>query len=137
MATPTALPPLPFNPSRVRSYLVRLPLFTRLVLLVILVFWLLEFQTVWGVVHWGSLIPDECNLGTSRSSPDSWGHGSNSVIQGIRLMIFESSVPIKYLSSDPYRILPRSTEYRGSYTALGAIRSGTWHPDCGRLIPWT
>ncbi|KAJ5532938.1 hypothetical protein N7494_009490 [Penicillium frequentans] len=64
MATPTALPPLPFNPSRVRSYLVRLPLFTRLVLLVILVFWLLEFQSVWSVVQWGSLIPDECNLGT-------------------------------------------------------------------------
>lgn len=65
MATPAALPPLPFNPSRVRSYLVRLPLFTRLVLLVIFAFWLLELQTIWSVVQWGALIPDEINLGTS------------------------------------------------------------------------
>lgn len=69
MATPAALPPLPFNPSRVRSYLVRLPLFTRLVLLVIFAFWLLELQTMWSVVQWGALIPDEINLGTSKSSP--------------------------------------------------------------------
>lgn len=137
MATPTALPPLPFNPSRVRSYLVRLPLFTRLVLLVILVFWLLEFQTVWSVVQWGSLIPDECNLGTSRSSPDPCGNVLIPAIQCNRLIFFESSVPIEHLSSDPHRILPCSTEYRGSYTALGAIRSGTWHPYCGRPIPWT
>jgi glycosylphosphatidylinositol transamidase len=59
MATPAALPPLPFNPARVRTYLLRLPLFTRLVLLAILVFWLLELQTVWAVVQWGSLIPDD------------------------------------------------------------------------------
>lgn len=65
MATPAALPPLPFNPGRVRSYLVRLPLFTRLVLLVILAFWLLELQTIWSVVEWGALIPDKINLGTS------------------------------------------------------------------------
>lgn len=65
MATPTALPPLPFNPGRVRSYLVRLPLFTRLVLLVIIAFWLLELQTIWSVVEWGALIPNEINLGTS------------------------------------------------------------------------
>ncbi|KAJ5217411.1 Rhomboid protein 2 [Penicillium chermesinum] len=64
MATPAALPPLPFNPSRVRSYLMRLPLFTRLVLLVIVAFWLLELQTLWSVVQWGSLTPDEINLGS-------------------------------------------------------------------------
>ncbi|GAB1194861.1 hypothetical protein APSETT444_004112 [Aspergillus pseudonomiae] len=64
MATPAALPPLPFNPARVRSYLLRLPLFTRLVVLAIIVFWLLEFQTVWSVVQWGSLAPDEVGLGS-------------------------------------------------------------------------
>jgi glycosylphosphatidylinositol transamidase len=69
MATPTALPPLPFNPGRVRSYLLRLPLFTRLVLLVILAFWLLELQTIWSVVEWGALIPDKINLGTSMRYP--------------------------------------------------------------------
>lgn len=67
MATPAALPPLPFNPSRVRTYLTRLPLFTRLVLLAIIAFWLLELQTIWSVVQWGSLTPDEINLGSSES----------------------------------------------------------------------
>ncbi|GFN18475.1 GPI-anchor transamidase subunit GAA1 [Aspergillus tubingensis] len=64
MATPAALPPLPFNPSRVRSYVLRLPLFTRLVLLAIIVFWLLELQTIWSVVQWGSVIPEEVGFGT-------------------------------------------------------------------------
>lgn len=68
MATPAALPPLPFNPSRVRSYILRLPLFTRLVLLAILAFWILELQTIWSVVQWGSLTPDEIGLGSSMSS---------------------------------------------------------------------
>jgi glycosylphosphatidylinositol transamidase len=65
MATPAALPPLPFNPGRVRTYLLRLPLFTRLILLAIVVFWLLELQTVWSVVQWGSLTPDEIGIGSS------------------------------------------------------------------------
>ncbi|OJJ57441.1 hypothetical protein ASPSYDRAFT_153786 [Aspergillus sydowii CBS 593.65] len=64
MASPAALPPLPFNPSRVRSYLLRLPLFTRLVILAMIVFWLLELQTVWSVVQWGAVIPDEMNFRT-------------------------------------------------------------------------
>ncbi|OJJ49164.1 hypothetical protein ASPZODRAFT_150101 [Penicilliopsis zonata CBS 506.65] len=62
MATPAALPPLPFNPARVRSYILRLPLFTRLVLLAIVVFWLLELQTVWAVIEWGALTPDEIGI---------------------------------------------------------------------------
>ncbi|KAG2024321.1 hypothetical protein GB937_003974 [Aspergillus fischeri] len=64
MAIPSALPPLPFNPTRVRSYVLRLPLFTRLVLLVILAFWLLELQTIWSVVQWGSLTPNEIGIGS-------------------------------------------------------------------------
>ncbi|KAF4203918.1 hypothetical protein CNMCM8927_008065 [Aspergillus lentulus] len=64
MATPSALPPLPFNPTRVRSYVLRLPLFTRLVLLVIVAFWLLELQTIWSVVQWGSLTPNEIGIGS-------------------------------------------------------------------------
>ncbi len=52
------------NPTRLRSYLLRLPLFTRLILLAIIVFWLLEFQTVWNVVQWGSLDPKEIGFGS-------------------------------------------------------------------------
>lgn len=47
--------------------MLRLPLFTRLVLLVILAFWLLELQTIWSVVQWGSLTPNEIGIGSSMS----------------------------------------------------------------------
>jgi hypothetical protein len=58
--------PLPaFNPARLRSYLLRLPLFTRGCILAVLVFWIVELQTVWSVTQWGSLIPKEIGLGTS------------------------------------------------------------------------
>lgn len=54
-----------FNPARIRTYIFRLPLFTRIAFLLILVFWLLELQSVWDVVQWGALVPQKVNLGTS------------------------------------------------------------------------
>ncbi|PGH26618.1 hypothetical protein AJ80_01747 [Polytolypa hystricis UAMH7299] len=62
MASP--LPPLPFNPARLRSYILRLPLFTRVVLFVIALFWILGLQNTWDVVQWGALIPQEISLAT-------------------------------------------------------------------------
>ena len=62
-----SLPYIPlFDPRRLRSYLLRLPLFTRVVFTLIVVFWLLELQSVWNIVQWGALIPNEVNLGTSK-----------------------------------------------------------------------
>lgn len=61
---PSARPALSLNIAPLRSYLLRLPLFTRAVLLFIVAFWLLELQSVWDVVTWGALIPDETNITT-------------------------------------------------------------------------
>lgn len=47
-----------------RTYLFRLPLFTRLMLLAIFGLWLLELQTVWSVIEWGALIPNEVGFGS-------------------------------------------------------------------------
>ena len=59
-------PTLPnFNPARLRTYVLRLPLFTRIILLSITLFWLLELQNAWNVPQWGALVPKEVNLGTS------------------------------------------------------------------------
>lgn len=63
MATPS--PWGSFNPNRLRSYILRLPLFTRIVIILIVLFWIVELQTVWSVTQWGSLIPKEIGLGTS------------------------------------------------------------------------
>lgn len=57
-----------FYPARLRSYIFRLPLFTRIVILVIVVFWISELQSFWNVVQWGALIPSEIGFGTSTSS---------------------------------------------------------------------
>ena len=62
-------PSLPnFNIARLRTYALRLPLFTRMILLLIILFWILEFQTAWNVAQWGALVPKEVNLGTSMFS---------------------------------------------------------------------
>ncbi|KAH7322974.1 rhomboid family protein [Stachybotrys elegans] len=50
------------NTVRARSYLIRLPLFTRAIVLVIVFFWALSLQSVWDVRYWGALIPDQISF---------------------------------------------------------------------------
>lgn len=47
---------------RVRSYMSRLPLFTRAVILVIIMAEIVGFQSVWDIRQWGSLIPDQLSI---------------------------------------------------------------------------
>ncbi|KAH6668601.1 rhomboid family protein [Plectosphaerella plurivora] len=51
-----------FNSWRVRSYILRLPLFTRIVLGVIILVEIIGFQTVWDIRQWGALIPDQLSI---------------------------------------------------------------------------
>ncbi|KAI9773457.1 MAG: putative rhomboid protease [Geoglossum simile] len=53
-----------FSPVRLRSYIFRLPLVTRVVLLVITGFWIVGIQTVWDVALWGALAPKEMGFGS-------------------------------------------------------------------------
>lgn len=57
---PSSLP----NPTRLRSYLLRLPLFTRLTILIILALYILSLQSAWNVVSWGGLTPSVIGLFT-------------------------------------------------------------------------
>ncbi|KAK8022615.1 hypothetical protein PG993_013382 [Apiospora rasikravindrae] len=54
-----------FSGLRARSYVFRLPLFTRLILLAIVVLWLVGIQSAWDLRKWGALIPDEMNFFTA------------------------------------------------------------------------
>lgn len=56
-----------FNPMRLRSYIFRLPLCTRLLLLAIVGLWAATIPFT-GLRDWASLEPDKMNLGTSRCS---------------------------------------------------------------------
>lgn len=51
-----------FSATRFRIFISKLPLFTRAVFLIILLFWLLSIQPIWNVSQWGALIPKEINL---------------------------------------------------------------------------
>lgn len=53
---------------RVRSYMSRLPLFTRAVILVIIMAEIVGFQSVWDIRQWGSLIPDQLSIFNGRIS---------------------------------------------------------------------
>ncbi|KAL8942002.1 MAG: hypothetical protein Q9211_001576 [Gyalolechia sp. 1 TL-2023] len=58
-------PTLPsLDVRRLRSYVFRLPLFTRIILVFVGIFWILALPQVWDVVQWGALVPKEVNLGT-------------------------------------------------------------------------
>ncbi|KAI5294780.1 Glycosyl phosphatidyl inositol protein transamidase complex subunit, partial [Ascosphaera acerosa] len=59
-----ALPALPFNPARLRSYILRLPLFTRISLLVIAVAWLGSLLPFIDLLGWGDLRPSAMHLTT-------------------------------------------------------------------------
>ncbi|KAH8718024.1 Rhomboid protein 2 [Beauveria bassiana] len=51
-----------FSTVKARSYIYRLPLFTRAIILIIFVFSLLSLPGIWDVQAWGSLIPSEISL---------------------------------------------------------------------------
>jgi hypothetical protein len=53
-----------FNTLRARSYISRLPLFTRFINVVLFLVWLLGVQSVWDVRQWGTLYPAEINFAT-------------------------------------------------------------------------
>ncbi|KAH6606291.1 hypothetical protein Trco_005444 [Trichoderma cornu-damae] len=52
------------NTLRARSYIFRLPFFTRAILLGIACFWLASLPGFWDVRVWGSLIPDKISFAT-------------------------------------------------------------------------
>lgn len=56
--------PSSWSVARSRSYLLRIPLFTRGAILAIALFWMATLQPAWDVREWGSLIPDKLDLTT-------------------------------------------------------------------------
>ena len=62
-----------FSPARIRSYILRLPLLTRVILILIVVVWVLELQRVWDVAKWCALIPAEIGFQSSTQLPVNFG----------------------------------------------------------------
>lgn len=51
-----------FNVARARSYVFRLPLFTRAMIVIILGLWILSVPRFWNLQQWGALIPSEVSF---------------------------------------------------------------------------
>jgi membrane associated rhomboid family serine protease len=63
-----------FSTLRARSYIFRLPLFTRAIIIAILVFWILGIPSLWDLHQWGSLIPDKVTFATGKFLLENVGH---------------------------------------------------------------
>ncbi|RNJ53814.1 putative rhomboid protease [Verticillium nonalfalfae] len=50
------------NTTRARTFVQRLPLFTRLVILIIFLAWAVGLQSTWDTRQWGSLVPDQLSF---------------------------------------------------------------------------
>lgn len=70
MASTAAMPPnvTSFSTLRARSYVGRLPVFTRTVIAIIALCWVASLQSVWDIRRWGALIPDQVSLTSGESS---------------------------------------------------------------------
>lgn len=123
-----------YHPARLRSYLYRLPLATRAVLLLVVCFWLATLQSRWDVVQWGALIPDKVTLTscpfafprlqTNIQTPHAFWllivHVYRLILDGKTSQAF--SIPSKYFPSDPSQRHPRLLQHLGSCTLVGEVR---------------
>jgi hypothetical protein len=114
-----------FDARRVRSYLFRLPLCTRALLVVIVAFWIASLRLSW-FQQWAALIPNEMNLGTSIYRPSCMSHSSPS--DRFR------SVPIEYLPSSTCWLHTHVLQHPGSDSPSRTFRSREWFsPDSAPL----
>lgn len=61
--------PSQFSAQRARSYVFKLPLFTRVVIFAIVATWVAELVvgTQWDVKAWGALVPDDVGISSCKS----------------------------------------------------------------------
>lgn len=109
-------PSLPqINVARIRSYVFRLPLFTRLILFLIIILWIVSIQSVWDIQTWGALIPKE--IGFSTSTTTTTPIDSKQLADIVDL----HSVPHKYISFDTCGLLTCILEYLSAHALVGTI----------------
>lgn len=89
-----------FNAFRARSYVLRLPLFTRVIVVVIFAVWVLGLQKMWDLQQWGALIPSQITFATGTCTFEFIA------MKNRRFSDLIYSAPIIDLSSDTSQLLP-------------------------------
>jgi hypothetical protein len=117
-------PSLPqFSAARIRSYIFRLPLFTRAIIFVIIALWVVGMQSIWDVQQWGALIPKEIGLSTSQFH-SYCGHLQRGLSNSSWLISSLCSVSYQHISPRACRFLSHIYEYYCFNSVVGKIRGG-------------
>lgn len=116
--------------KKLEGYLLRLPLLTKVVMLLIAVF---HFLATFGVPveDYFALDPAKMNLGQSMSLVDSWWNGLMQYSAG------SYSAPIKYLPTHSYGSNTHDNELGCTHAAAGEIREGDWDVQDAIAYTWT
>lgn len=112
---------------RIRSYLFRLPLATRGLLLVITGLYIAHWF-VPGLEQWGALIPNEINIATcERYTVQKWSTKAN--------LAFSTSA--QHVSPPPRLLPPLHTQHSISCPAPRTLRIRAWNDHDGRTLRGT
>lgn len=105
-----------FDARRVRSYLFRLPLCTRALLVVIVAFWIASLRLSW-FQQWAALIPAEMNLQSSINPPSTCSDHLSDPL---------ASVPIEYVSPASCWLHPHDRQHLRFDSPFGTLRGREW-----------
>ena len=113
-----------FSTLRARSYVFRLPLFTRMMLAAIVLFELIGLQSAWNVRNWGALIPDQMNFATRKLALNVF-HIAATTEDTMKLeanIVFLCfSIPNEHFPSDTRQLNTRAHEYLRPDAIAGEI----------------
>jgi hypothetical protein len=119
MSSTTVVPN--FSTVRARAYLHKLPLFTRVSIIIIALCWVLGLQSVWDIRGWGALIPDKLNFATCECLAGDrmqmeCGMQKDEELTGC-------SIPNKHLPIHTPQLHPCDTQCAGAHALDGAVRA--------------
>lgn len=119
--------------KKLEGYLLRLPLLTRIVMLLIAVF---HFLAAFGVPveDYFALDPAKMDLGQSMSLVDWWTVGWNGLMQYLAGLY---SAPIKYLPAHSSRSNTHDNELGCAHAIAREIREGDWDVQDAIAYTWT
>lgn len=116
---PTPVVPANFSAVRARSYVYRLPLFTRLLLFLIVAAWIATVALGDGfdVKAWGALVPEEVGI-TNCMSPSllpllGWVEGRGAVLVAKKADKYARSIPNEHVRIHTHQLVTHAHEHSG------------------------
>lgn len=119
-----------FSTLRARSYVFRLPLFTRAMALIIVLLWAFGVQSVWDLRAWGALIPDKISFATGEPVNPALTTLESQHCADLAFL----RLPSVDISPNPSQLHTHCAQCRCFDTADGEVRKRAWNLDDSRTI---